>query len=109
MGYDFLKIARVVENWFYWGGGKQLEQQKVSWQGGAEEGESVHSKPRHSSSLEGCSGMESAQRSRSAAARDGRAPCAPPFGEMWGGAETARCVPGRPVGCIALLGDWPPI
>ena len=22
---------------------------------------------------------------------------------MWGGAETARCVPGRPVSCIALL------
>ena len=43
------------------------------------------------------------QRSRSAAGRDGRAPCAPPFEEMWGGAEAARCVPGRAVSCIALL------
>ena len=50
----------------------------------------------------------SAERPRSAAGRDGRAPCAPPFGEMWGGAEAARCVPGRPVSCIALLdGAWP--
>src|SRR2546425_9805064 len=45
----------------------------------------------------------SAQRPRSAAGRDGRAPCARPFEEMWGGAKTARCVPGRPVSCIALL------